>query len=79
MLFSRLRYTELYEIHSLFRGLELFLPISNVNLLSGIQPIEVLFREMKFDPRTNELLKRSGKQRLGFSDTYVCIFRFISH
>ena len=50
--------TTLHKIHSLLRGLELFLPFRDVNLFSVIQELEVLFREMKLDSRTNELERK---------------------
>jgi len=75
----RLHYVTLYEIHPLssFRRLEPFLPFPHVYLFSTIEKLEVLLREMKFDPRTNELEKTSVTLRLALGNTHICIFRLI--
>ena len=60
--------------------LEPFPPFLDVHLLPTFQVLEVSFREMKLEPRTNELERASVRRgRLAFCNTHICIFWFVSY
>lgn len=61
----------------MFRMLESLHPFLHVHLFFTLEELKVLLREMKLDPRTNELEKTSVGTQTALGDTYICIFKLI--